>query len=113
MPSQAATNCRWLDTAPWRPSLPNEIAVILERMVRLRTPHFIRMPQAEIHIRLHHELDWLAIYRIHDLSQPDELRGSCNLRAFVPIEVDLGVEDLQRSHKIVAGLALGTVIEVL
>ena len=46
--------------------------------------------------------DWNAICRIHDSARPDELKGSCDLRAFIPIEQDDEVEDLKRSQKFVA-----------
>lgn len=46
--------------------------------------------------------DWTAICQIHDRARPDELRGSCDPRAFVPIEQDSEVEDLKRSQKFVA-----------
>lgn len=53
-------------------------------------------------LRPYRDLDWLAICRVHDLARPIELRGSCDMRAFVPIEADPEVEDLKRSRKIVA-----------
>lgn len=62
-------------------------------------------PRTEIQLRPYHERDWLAICRIHDLARPDELRGSCDPRAFTPIEADPEVEDLKRSQKIVAEVA--------
>ena len=46
--------------------------------------------------------DWNAICRIHDSARPDELKGSCDPRAFIPIEQDEEVEDLKRSQKFVA-----------
>ena len=46
--------------------------------------------------------DWRAVCRIHDRALPDELQGSCDPRAFVPIEQDSEVEDLRRAHKHVA-----------
>lgn len=46
--------------------------------------------------------DWTAICQIHDRARPDELRGSCDPRAFVPIEQDSEVEDLKRGQKFVA-----------
>ena len=46
--------------------------------------------------------DWRAICTIHDRARPDELKGSCDPRAFVPIEQDEEVEDLKRSRKFVA-----------
>ena len=53
-------------------------------------------------IRVYEEKDWPAICRIHDMARPDELRGSCDPRAFVPIEQDAEVEDLKRCRKFVA-----------
>ena len=55
-----------------------------------------------ITIRPYEEKDWKSICAIHDAARPDELRGSCDPRAFVPIEKDDEVEDLKRSDKFVA-----------
>jgi len=55
-----------------------------------------------IKIRHYDEKDWQAICAIHDAARPDELKGSCDPRAFVPIEQDTEVEDLKRSEKFVA-----------
>ena len=52
--------------------------------------------------RQYQESDWKAICQIHDRARPDELRGSCDPRAFVPIEQDKEVEDLKMSRKFVA-----------
>jgi len=52
--------------------------------------------------RDYQENDWQAICIIHDRARPDELKGSCDPRAFIPIEQDEEVEDLKRSRKIVA-----------
>ena len=53
-------------------------------------------------IRPYEKKDWNAICAIHDAARPDELHGSCDPRAFVPIEKDEEVEDLKRSEKFVA-----------
>ena len=55
-----------------------------------------------ITIRPYKEKDWKGICAIHDAARRDELRGSCDPRAFVPIEQDSEVEDLKRSEKFVA-----------
>jgi ribosomal protein S18 acetylase RimI-like enzyme len=52
--------------------------------------------------RDYEETDWQAICNIHDRARPDELNGSCDPRAFIPIEQDEEVEDLKRSRKFVA-----------
>ena len=52
--------------------------------------------------REYQEPDWKAICQIHDRARPDELRGSCDPRAFVPIEQDKEVEELKTSRKFVA-----------
>ena len=52
--------------------------------------------------RQYQESDWKAICQIHDRSRPDELRGSCDPRAYVPIEQDKEVEELKTSRKFVA-----------
>ena len=56
----------------------------------------------EIFLRPYHPEDWKAICQIHDLARPDELLGSCDPRAFVPIEEDEEVEHLTKCQKIVA-----------
>lgn len=52
--------------------------------------------------RQYQESDWKSICQIHDRARPDELRGSCDPQAFVPIEQDKEVEDLKASKKFVA-----------
>lgn len=52
--------------------------------------------------RDYQENDWQAICNIHDRARPDELKGSCDPRAFIPIEQDEEVEDLKSSRKFVA-----------
>lgn len=52
--------------------------------------------------RAYQEKDWKAICQIHDRARPDELIGSCDPRAFVPIEQDREVEQLKQSRKFVA-----------
>jgi ribosomal protein S18 acetylase RimI-like enzyme len=46
--------------------------------------------------------DWDEICAVHDLARPDELRGSCDPDAFVPIEQDDEVEELRSCRKLVA-----------
>jgi len=46
--------------------------------------------------------DWTAICHIHDRARPDELKGSCDPRAFIPIEQDPEVEELKQHRKFVA-----------
>lgn len=60
------------------------------------------MTSITIAIRGYREEDWAAICRVHDRARPDELRGSCDPRAFVPIAQDPEVEDLRRCVKFVA-----------
>jgi len=55
-----------------------------------------------IYIRPYQSQDWPVICQIHDLARPDELEGSCDPRAFVPIEEDPEVELLKQSQKFVA-----------
>ncbi len=52
--------------------------------------------------REYEDRDWKAICQIHDLARPDELRGSCDPRAFVPIEQDKEMEELKACRKFVA-----------
>jgi ribosomal protein S18 acetylase RimI-like enzyme len=53
-------------------------------------------------IREFREEDWDAVCLIHDSARPHELAGSCDPRAFVPIEQDAEVADLRRCRKFVA-----------
>jgi len=52
--------------------------------------------------RAYQDDDWKAICQIHDHARPDELRGSCDPRAFVPIEQDKEVKELRACWKYVA-----------
>ena len=52
--------------------------------------------------RDYQDSEWAAICQIHDRARPYELKGSCDPRAFIPIEEDPEVEDLKRSQKFVA-----------
>ena len=54
-------------------------------------------------LREYRDDDWTAVCRVHDLARPDELRGSCDPRAFVPLSEDVDYEeDFHRSRKVVA-----------
>ena len=55
-----------------------------------------------VQIRAYEPADWQFICHIHDLARPDELVGSCDPRAFVPIEEDQEVEHLKLCKKLVA-----------
>lgn len=55
-----------------------------------------------IKIRPFEEADWKAVAAIHDAARPDELRGSCDPRAFVPLEEDPEVEELKACDILVA-----------
>ncbi|RKY18311.1 MAG: GNAT family N-acetyltransferase [Planctomycetota bacterium] len=47
------------------------------------------MPQpSDLRIRASTPDDWPAICRVHDLARPDELRGSFDARAFIPLAQD-------------------------
>lgn len=52
--------------------------------------------------RNYEDKDWQAICQIHDRARPDELKGSCDPRGFIPIEEDKEIEDLRASKKFVA-----------
>ena len=52
--------------------------------------------------REYRDPDWQAICQIHDRARPDELRGSCDPRGFIPIEQDKDVEELKACWKYVA-----------
>lgn len=46
--------------------------------------------------------DWDALCRIHDAARPDELKGSCDPRAFVALKDEPEAEELRRSTILVA-----------
>ena len=43
---------------------------------------------SEMTIRAYHDGDWESVREIYDLSKPDEMRGSVDLRAIIPIADD-------------------------
>ena len=43
---------------------------------------------SEFAIRPYRSSDWPAICRVHDRARPDELRGSFDARAFIPLDLD-------------------------
>jgi ribosomal protein S18 acetylase RimI-like enzyme len=54
-------------------------------------------------IRAYCDADWPAVCAVHDRARPDELRGSCDPRAFVPLANEQeDAADFQRSRKFVA-----------
>jgi len=55
-----------------------------------------------ISIRPYSADDWDALCRIHDAARPDELKGSCDPRAFVPLEKEPEAEELRQSTILVA-----------
>ncbi|MFO1096236.1 MAG: GNAT family N-acetyltransferase [Planctomycetaceae bacterium] len=69
-------------------------------------PSEIRGQEADqITVRAYCDADWQAVCAVHDRARPDELRGSCDPRAFVPLaEEQEDAEDFQRSRKFVACL---------
>ena len=54
------------------------------------------------HIRPYTPADWAAVCRIHDRARPDELAGSFDPRAFVPLEDDAEAEQLKACDIFVA-----------
>jgi ribosomal protein S18 acetylase RimI-like enzyme len=55
-----------------------------------------------IEYRDYADADWQSICQIHDRARPDELKGSCDPRGFIPIEHDQEVEGLKACKKLVA-----------
>ena len=54
-------------------------------------------------IRAYRDEDFVAVCAVHDRARPDELRGSCDPRAFVPLaEEQEDPESFRRSDKYVA-----------
>ncbi len=61
-------------------------------------------------IRAYVDADWPAVCAVHDRARPEELAGSCDPRAFVPLAEDLeDAASFQRSQKFVATLGEKTV----
>jgi ribosomal protein S18 acetylase RimI-like enzyme len=58
--------------------------------------------QKDILIRAYKSADWQSICQIHDLARPTELIGSCDPKAFIPIEQDQEVEHLKLCQKLIA-----------
>ena len=59
--------------------------------------------QSEITLRPYRDEDFAAVCAVHDQARPDELRGSCDPRAFVPLAQDVeDADDFSRSQKHVA-----------
>lgn len=68
-----------------------------------------------ITIRPYSEQDWLGICQVHDRSQPDEFKGSCDLRAMKPLQQNPNVNHIYYTYdkfvacedkKVVAFIAL-------
>jgi ribosomal protein S18 acetylase RimI-like enzyme len=54
-------------------------------------------------IREYRATDWPAVCAVHDRARPDELLGSCDPRAFVPLaQEQADAENFRRSRKFVA-----------
>lgn len=53
-------------------------------------------------IRPYSAEDWDALCRIHDAARPDELKGSCDPKAFVPLNEEPEAEELRHSTVLVA-----------
>lgn len=59
----------------------------------------------KVTIRAYRDSDWPAVCAIHDRARPDELLGSCDPRAFVPLAADEeDAANFQQSRKFVACL---------
>src|SRR5262245_29022443 len=60
-------------------------------------------PNRPIIIRVYRQDDWRAVSIVHDRARPDELSGSCDPRAFVPLaEERSDAESFRRSRTFVA-----------
>lgn len=53
-------------------------------------------------IRPYLPADWHSTCQIHDLARPDELAGSCDPKAFIPINEDKEIKHLKVCQKLVA-----------
>jgi len=66
-------------------------------------PETDRQSADGITMREYRDANWVAVCAVHDRARPDELRGSCDPRAFVPLaEEHDDAASFQRSHKFVA-----------
>ncbi len=56
-------------------------------------------------IRPYTENDWPVVSQIHDAARPDELRGACDPRAFIPLGDDQdSLIDFQQAQKFVISI---------
>ena len=61
-------------------------------------------------LREYCDTDWTEVCAVHDRARPDELRGSCDARAFVPLALEQeDAPSFQRSRKFVACVG-GTIV---
>lgn len=54
-----------------------------------------------VEIRAYRDRDWDALCEVHDAARPDELAGSCDPRAFIPLRQDPEAEELRQSQILV------------
>lgn len=81
------------------------VAVLSEPAYEAGAEEFCDYAGATVLIRSYSAADWSAVCALHDRARLDELRGSCDLRAFVPLaEDEEDAESFQRSQKFVACL---------
>ena len=60
-------------------------------------------PHSPVTIRVYRDADWAAVCALHDRARPDELHGSCDPRAFVPLADEKEDDNsFRRSRKFVA-----------
>ncbi|GAB4190829.1 MAG: hypothetical protein OHK0022_03980 [Roseiflexaceae bacterium] len=87
---------------------PTNVALLVERVSRTEAAsdeQFRDYSGATVLIRAYTEADWPAVCALHDRARLDELRGSCDLRAFVPLaEEQADGENFRVSQKFVACL---------
>ncbi|MBM7845756.1 GNAT family N-acetyltransferase [Herpetosiphon giganteus] len=56
-------------------------------------------------IRPYTAADWAVVSQIHDAARPDELRGACDPRAFIPLADDqASLSDFEQSQKFVISI---------
>lgn len=61
-----------------------------------------RPPPDDLLLRPGREDDWPALCRVHDAARPLELEGSCDPRAFLPLDRDPEGDELRESQVVVA-----------
>jgi ribosomal protein S18 acetylase RimI-like enzyme len=63
-----------------------------------------------MNIRPYESDDWGAVCGIWNRGKPDEVRGTCDLRAVIPLERDEGMQKLFRESRVFVGETDGRIV---